>query len=199
METRDLLIKTHFISVTLFLLIYLIKTVLLLANAKNALASFKRVTKVPEMIVSTLFLLTGVWLLVEAGSVTVLQIVKLVLVLGSIPMAVIAYKRENKALAVISLVFIVAAFGLAEMNKKQLTKVKSGAVTGQEIYSSNCARCHGDDGKKGVMDASDLSVSTLSDEEVKNVVMNGRKGMPPIKMEAAQLDSVAVFVKSLRK
>ncbi len=199
METRDLLIKTHFISVTLFLLIYLIKTVLLLTNAKNALASFKRVTKVPEMIVSTLFLLTGVWLLVETGSVTVLQIVKLVLVFGSIPMAVIAYKRENKALAVISLVFIIAAFGLAEMNKKQLTKVKSGAVSGQEIYSSNCARCHGDDGKKGVMEASDLSVSTLSDEEVKAIIVNGRKGMPPIKMEAAQLDSVAVFVKSLRK
>lgn len=194
-----MLIKTHYISVTLFLLIYLIKTVLLLTNAKSALAKFKRISKVPEMIVSTLFLLTGVWMLVETGSISTLQIIKLVLVFGSIPMAIIAYKKENKALAVISLVFIVAAFGLAEMNKKKQAKVDVTVTGGKEIYSSKCVSCHGDDGAKQALGATNLALSTLSDDEVKNVITNGRKGMQAYKLEPAQLDSVVGYVKSLRK
>lgn len=171
----------------------------MVANKKGALESFKRITKVPEMIVSTLFLVTGVWMFAEIGSISTLQIVKLVLVFASIPLAIIGFKRENKALAIVSIVFIVAAFGLAEMNKKKQSKVDTAAVSGKEIYSTNCVRCHGEDGKMGAMGATDLSTSTLADEEVKNVVLNGRKGMPAIKMEAAQLDSVVVYVKSLRK
>ena len=46
------LYHTHKLVVVLFLLIYLIKTILLVANKTDALEKFKKITKIPEMIVS---------------------------------------------------------------------------------------------------------------------------------------------------
>ena len=54
---------THLLTVVLFLLIYLIKTFLLLTNKNEKLASFTKAVKVPEMIISALFLGTGIYLL----------------------------------------------------------------------------------------------------------------------------------------
>jgi mono/diheme cytochrome c family protein len=71
------------------------------------------------------------------------------------------------------------------------------------LYLRNCESCHGLDGKKGVSGAADLSVSTLSDEEVLSVILNGnQKGMMPYKdiiTVEAERNSLVDFVKSLRK
>ncbi|MES2395188.1 MAG: SirB2 family protein, partial [Bacteroidota bacterium] len=90
---------THLLSVILFLLIYLIKTVLLLSNKNEGLAKFTKVVKVPEMIVSTLFLVTGIYLLTQIPEIKTLLIIKIVAVLISIPLAIIGFKKKNKVLA----------------------------------------------------------------------------------------------------
>ena len=110
---------THLLVVILFLLIYLIKTTLLLMNKQETLMKFSKMVKVPEMIVSTLFLVTGIYMLTQVPEIKSLLIIKIAAVFLSIPLAVIGFKKQNKILAVASLLLIVGAYGLAEMSKKQ--------------------------------------------------------------------------------
>src|ERR1041384_321528 len=123
------LVQIHLIAVTLFLLIYLIKTILIFAN-QSGLMKFSKVVRVPEMIISTLFLVTGVWLFVILGAIKFLQIIKLVFVLAAIPMAVVGFKKMNKALALISFLLIVGAYGLADMSKDKPYIKKTVIVQG---------------------------------------------------------------------
>ena len=60
----NLLARIHGISVMLFLLTYVIKTILLFTS-KDMLANYSKKTKVPEMIISTLFLMTGIYLAMQ--------------------------------------------------------------------------------------------------------------------------------------
>ena len=87
---------THRISVTLFFLIYVVKTVLLLSSRTDLLQKFTKATKVIEMIVSALFLITGVWLMTKLAHIETILIVKIVIVLASIPIAVVGFKKGNK-------------------------------------------------------------------------------------------------------
>ena len=152
----NLLARIHGISVMLFLLTYVIKTILLFTS-KDMLANYSKKTKVPEMIISTLFLVTGIWLFVIVGGIKTLYIIKLVFVFLSIPIAIVAFKKQNKGLALLSLVLIVGAYGMAEAGKnKPFIPAKvalSGNATaenstGAKLYFENCAFCHGADGKK---------------------------------------------------
>jgi hypothetical protein len=58
------------------------------------------------MIVSTAFLGTGIYMLFNIPEIKPLLVIKIGIVFASIPIAIIAYKKNNKALAVLSLVMI---------------------------------------------------------------------------------------------
>ncbi|MFY9309263.1 MAG: SirB2 family protein [Bacteroidia bacterium] len=189
---------THLLSVILFLLIYLVKTALLLANKEDGLAKFTKAVKIPEMIISTLFLVTGVYMLTQIPEIKSLMIIKIIVVLASIPLAVIGFKKKNKALASISLLMIVAAYGLAEMSKKP-SSVK--ATVGAEIYSVSCARCHGDDGKLGLLGAPDLSASAMDLATRIEIIKNGKGAMTPFAgvLTEEQIKAVAEYSEGLKK
>ena len=90
------ILHLHYLVVTLFLLIYVIKTILLLSNKNDLLGKFSKKIKVPEMIISTLFLLTGVFLLTKlpfGGKYDYLLWIKLSMVAVSIPVAIIGFKK----------------------------------------------------------------------------------------------------------
>src|SRR3954469_24787790 len=109
----NLLLRIHFISVLLFLITYVIKTILLFSN-RQMLDKYAKITKVPEMIISFAFLVTGIWLYIIIGGYKIFGIVKLIFVFASIPLAIIGFKKHKKGLALISLLLIVGAYGLAE-------------------------------------------------------------------------------------
>lgn len=185
MSTFEILKKTHFVVVTIFFLIYLIKTVLLLANKKEQLQSFTKKFKVIEMIVSFLFLGTGIYLMTQIPEIKIELIIKISMVFLSIPLAVIGFKKGNKGLAVLSFLLITGAFGLAEMAaKKNSAKIDNnalnndGTINAQLLYKNNCAKCHGDDGKAGIMGATDLTTTQLSADSISNLTEKGRKNMP---------------------
>lgn len=194
---------THLVSVNLFLLIYLVKTILLLANKNEALTKFTKTVKVPEMIVSTLFLLSGLYLFVHTEKSTLL-IIKIIIVFASIPLAIIGFKKGKKVLAVIAFVMIVAAYGLAEMNKKHKSSAveipAATSVNGQEIYTANCARCHGDDGKAGLSGAADLSISAMDLNTKTEVIKNGKGMMDAIVgLTDEQIKAVVEYTEALKK
>lgn len=204
---------THLVSVNLFLLIYLIKTILLVANKEEALAKFTKVVKVPEMIISTLFLLTGIYMLTQVPNINSLLIIKLIAVFVSIPLAVIGFKKRKKALGIISFILIIAAYGLAEMSKKQKpasnvpvsqdTPVEGApkVVDGKQVFEANCVTCHGNDGQLGLMGSPNLVHSTLDINAKTELIRNGKGVMQPFGgiLTDEEIQAVATYVESLKK
>lgn len=190
---------THLLVVILFLLIYVIKTVLLLSNKNELLASFTKKIKVAEMIISFLFLATGIFLLTQLPKIHYLMWVKLGLVFASIPIAVIGFKKGNKILAALSLVMITAAYGISEVAaKKKMEADNSGIASndGKALYDANCKLCHGDDGKLGAAGAKDLSISALDVSGIKNVILKGQNMMKPVPVTDEQAAAIAEYVSS---
>jgi len=133
---------THRISVTLFFLIYVVKTVLLLSNKADLLQKFTKASKVIEMIVSALFLITGVYLMTKLSHIETILWIKVALVLASIPVAIVGFKKSNKILAALSLLMITASYGLGEVGKKHRekgTEIAADKLDGKEIYEAKCA------------------------------------------------------------
>lgn len=208
--SSTLLATIHLISVQLFVLIYLVKTILLFANV-GMLEKFSRATRVIEMIVSTLFLVTGIWLLFILGAIKMLLIIKFILVFAAIPVSVMGFRKQNKLLAVLSLLLIFGAYGLSEAarNKPFIpTQVvvngnaDEAAKLGVKTYIANCAMCHGKDGKKMYRDAKDLSLSTLDHASIELLVNEGSKGKMPAfagTLSGDEINAVCTYVQSLRK
>ncbi len=195
---------THLLTVVLFLLIYLIKTVLLLSNNNEKLAKVTKVIKVPEMIISTLFLVTGIYMLTQLPEIKTFLIIKIVMVFISIPIAIIGFKKSNKALATLSLLLIIGAYGMAEMSKKQkstaLESLSETSINGKEIFDISCSPCHGDDGKLGLMGAPDLSVTTFNLKACVEIIKNGKGTMTPFDgaLNDEQINSVAEYIETLK-
>jgi len=193
----------HKISVILFLLIYFIKTILLISNKEDLLAKLTKTLKVPEMIVSALFLLTGIYLLTQIPEIKPLMIVKVGLVFLSIPIAVIGFKKKNKILGALSLLMITASYGLAEIAAKNKAKISEqavnieGKIDGNQIYTDNCALCHGADGKLGMAGAADISATQLDTVAIANVILMGKGNMKKVEgLSQDQARAVALYVKN---
>ena len=145
-------------------------------------------------------------MLTEIPEINIYMIIKLVAVFTAIPLAVIGFKKANKLLASPSLVLIIAAYGLAEISKKRGSKTEravslSGVMDGKEIYSTNCSKCHGNDGKMQAMGATDLSVSSLNRTVAFEIIKKGKNAM--VGFEGAlsddQIASVAEYIETLRR
>lgn len=199
------MLHTHLLSVILFLVIYLVKTVLLVANKDEGLQKFTKITKVPEMIISVLFLGTGIYMLTQVPEIKSMLIIKIVIVFASIPIAIIGFKKKNKALAILSLIMLIAAYGLAEMSKKQKSKtmetISSTNIDGKDIFEKRCVQCHGSDGKLGLMGSPDLSNSTMDLNQRIEIIKNGKGFMTPFNglLSDEQINAVAAHIETLKK
>lgn len=88
---------------------------------------------------------------------------------------------------------------LAEEEDRPVIKVPRGG--GRELFQ-NCVLCHKYDGRGGPSEGgygSDLRVTKLTQEELVNVIANGRmaKGMPPFKgiLDDEKIETLATFIK----
>ncbi len=193
-------LHTHWLVVTLFFLIYVVKTVLLLSNRQDLLQRFTKFIKVPEMIVSVLFLVTGIYLMTQLPEIKMILWVKIGLVLLSIPIAVIGFKKGNKILAALSLLMITAAYGLSEMGRKQKPVIAvEGNLDGKTLYDANCKLCHGEDGKLGAMGASDLSKTAMDMATIKQTILEGKGNMNKIVMSDEQAMAISNYVENSLK
>lgn len=67
-------------------------------------------------------------------------------------------------------------------------------------YKHNCNTCHGDDGAYGFQGAKDLSESTLSDEEIGEMIRNGKGLMPAVEgIRDSEVELLITYSKSFRK
>ena len=193
-------LHTHVLVVTLFLLIYVIKTILLLGNRTDLLQKFSKAFKIPEIIISVLFLITGIYLAMQlpfGGKYDYLFWIKLVMVFASIPVAIIGFKKGNKVLAALSLLLITGSYGLAEVYHKKKGLADNSAIAsndGKALYEANCKLCHGDNGKLGMAGAKDLSASVLDVVGMKEIIIHGKGAMPAASVNEEQAQAISEYV-----
>jgi mono/diheme cytochrome c family protein len=199
----------HVTVVVLFMIFFGYKLILLFANKKEALSSLRQKTKVVDMILGSLILVTGGYLLYALHSLAPYLIGKLVLTLIAIPLGIISMKKENKVLGLLTMAIFVYNFGVAETNSLTFQKEKiniqrpdtTAATTdtatapsnnaildqnkevalqnGKAIFTQVCSACHGQDGKLGTSGAKDLSLSKLNHQEVIQTISKGKGLMQP--------------------
>ncbi|HNR55307.1 MAG TPA: cytochrome c [Flavobacteriales bacterium] len=70
---------------------------------------------------------------------------------------------------------------------------------GKAVFNMNCTLCHGRDGKAGLNGAKDLTVSTLTAEEMMAIVKNGKGAMAPYKqvLSAKEIEAVVAYIRTL--
>ena len=210
------LFHTHKLVVLLFAAIYLIKTILLLVGSDNGLEKFTKIIKIPEMVISLLFLVTGGILVMNIAEFDVLFIIKLVFVLASIPIAIIGFKKKKKLFAVISIFLIIGAYGLAEVHKARMGKrhdFTEEVITnptaqnyvlslhGKALYNAQCTVCHGEDGSAGLSGAKDLRFTQKTNDEVKSIIKTGKNTMPKVKpaFNEQELKAILNYVNGLKE
>ncbi len=193
------MLHSHTLFVVLFTLIYLIKTILLLSDRDELLEKFKKKTRIAEMVISFGFLVTGIILLILIPSaLNTYMIIKLVLVVLSIPLAVIGFKKKNKVLATLSFFLIVVSFSLAYKAKAAKAGDKIAANSGKEVFEQKCSLCHGNNGKLGLSGAKDLSVSQLEHSGIVEIITNGKNTMASYKasLTSEQIEAVASYIET---
>ena len=75
-----------------------------------------------------------------------------------------------------------------------------GEPGGEKIFDTYCKICHGVDGKLGLNGASDMAGSKLSQQELIDVITNGRNAMQPYDrvLSKEEIEAVAAHVMTLR-
>ncbi len=192
------MLHLHYLFVVVFTLIYLVKTILLLSDKFELLETFRRKTRVLEIIVSFGFLATGVYLVVHLPVMNMFLISKIILIVLSIPFAIIGFKKKNKILASLSFFLIIVSFGLAQKAKNATAGASFTVATGKQIFEEKCTLCHGNDGKLGVNGAKDLSSIQLNHLSIIEIISNGKNGMAAYKevLTPKQIEEVASYVES---
>jgi len=96
--------------------------------------------------------------------------------------------------------FIFSCQSTAE-SKEELAK-QTPAEQGASLYTMHCAQCHGEDGKLGSSGAKDLSKSVLADQQVLQIIKNGKGAMPSMKALLETEDNIHLVlshVKAIRR
>jgi uncharacterized membrane protein SirB2 len=214
-------LQLHVFLVLLYTVIFMVKLVFLFYDAEGRLQSLRRRTVWLEMIIPSLFLFTGVMLAIKSDQLTDYWfLAKIIALLMSVALGIQTFRRNSKALGILSLLLFLYIYGVSfqktpmllqnqqqtlmkgrETNKEDLTNATSEDKGYYLFTSMGCDKCHGEDGNLGYSGATLLSASSLDDNQVKSVVMNGRKNMPAYGkyFTPEELNNLAVYVKSLQK
>ncbi|GMB09110.1 cytochrome c551 [Thermolongibacillus altinsuensis] len=70
------------------------------------------------------------------------------------------------------------------------------ASAAEDIYKKSCAGCHGQNLEGGAGPALDKVGSKYSQDEIKNIIANGRGGMPGGLIQGEDVDKVAEWLAS---
>lgn len=210
------IITVHSIAAAVFLVLFLVKAVLLIRSVE-ALEKFRQKTKVIDMIFSTIFLLSGIYLLISIGFKNIggWFHLKLTLVIIGMVIGIIGFKRRNIIMVVIAALMFLYVYGISEtkdatlgMMKEELPEVVTDVNQadydvlkhGKNIYLTHCEVCHGEDGKKGMSGSADLTTSVRSADEVTEIIKKGKNTMAAYenKLSPEEIAAVSSYVLSLR-
>jgi mono/diheme cytochrome c family protein len=212
-------LHTHVFLVVSYTIIFVLKLAFLLYGADGRLQSFRRRTIWLEMIIPALFIFTGIMLALKSHQWTEHWfLAKLIVMLMVVFLGIQTFRRNSKSLGVFTLLLYIYLYAvsfqktpmlknqqqvLMEDRKKKKDSVLSESKEDQGYYlfiSMGCEKCHGEEGNFGYAGATLLSESTLDEQGIKQVIVNGRKNMPAFGkyFTEEELSNLVTYVKSLR-
>lgn len=79
-------------------------------------------------------------------------------------------------------------------------KSKATAILGKQVFKKNCVICHGVDGKLGLNNSKDLTVSKLTKDERVSMVKNGKGTMNAFGaiLKPQEIEAVVEYTFSLK-
>lgn len=95
--------------------------------------------------------------------------------------------------------FILSAFAMIMFACGE-KKAKTPGIDAKKLYKQNCVLCHGIDGKLGLNNSKDLTVSPLTLDERISIIKNGKGAMTPFgaMMNADEIKAVAEYTFKLK-
>jgi mono/diheme cytochrome c family protein len=101
-------------------------------------------------------------------------------------------------LVLISLFFLLSCTDSAEKDISSTTKEQS---EGKSLFDKNCAICHGKKGDAQIGGAKNLTMSTISVEETKQIISKGKGSMAGYGsfLNESQIDLLVVYIATLKK
>ncbi len=95
---------------------------------------------------------------------------------------------------------ILVGFTAWSCGNENSPQTDDGKISGEKIFKTHCAICHGEDGRKGFADAKNLPESTLSMEERILIIANGKNSMMPYSgvLSEEEIQAVAKYTLSLK-
>lgn len=207
----------HTTVIFIFVLLFAFKVALLLLEKKELLSKI-RDKKFIDIVLGVLILATGGYLFAIKEPKETWLYVKLVVIIVLIPLGIISMKKENKALAIVTLLGFIYFIGVSY--KESLTLVpkpidvkenvdaesqvqnaeQSLEEKGKAVFETACIACHGTDGKLKLAGAKDLTLSTLNIDERIKLIKNGKGLMQSFegRLTEEQIKAVATYTTTLK-
>jgi mono/diheme cytochrome c family protein len=200
---------SHTLVVSLYLLQLLLRLIMMAAATPEKSAKFTRAMRIPHIVLSVLFLGTGIFLMARQETIQPYVWMKLGLIAASIPVGIIGGKRNSVPLTGFAFLLLAGAMALAFIKPMRTTTTKEVQETGentatikagQQLYIQRCELCHGGDGTKAFQGAKDLKASTMEDAAIMDIIRKGKNMMPPNQdFTDQQVEELKEYVKYLRK
>jgi cytochrome c553 len=207
----------HTTVVMIFVAIYAYKVFLLVAGKGEQLSKIRE-KKFIDIVLGVLILITGGYLFAINPLKPTWLIVKLVVIVALIPVGIVAMKKENKALAIVTLLGFLYFIGVSYTKSLTFTKEKievkenveaesqvqnteqSIEEKGKAVYEAACTACHGTDGKLMAGGAKDLTLSKLSVDERITLITKGKGLMQSFggRLTEEDIKAVATYTTTLK-
>src|SRR5947209_4206836 len=109
------ILDTHILLISIYVLLFIIKLYLLAVKKTEALATFRKKTKVVgEMIIPTLFLATGIYLAIQSPYAKEgWFILKMILIVLVVVLGILTFKKMNVLLGIITLLILLYIVGIS--------------------------------------------------------------------------------------
>ena len=218
------MLHLHITVVMIFIFSMLFKNLLMLVGMNDTLSKFRAKTKVMEMILGTLMLVTGGYLLYVTKNMELYMVVKIMILFAVIPLGIVGFNKHNKLLVTLATLLLIYAYMIAKTQSLVFNFGKSqpaesvikfdgvsptdtsavGNIINQNmenvlsnakpLFIEKCAVCHGIDGKMMANGAKDLSKSEKSLVLRTHIISEGKNLMPGFKYQLSERDIQALAV-----
>jgi len=162
-----------------------------------------------HMVLDTLLILSGIYLLTKAPSAfSTPYLVKYLLTLGAVGLAIVGSRRKNKRFSIAAFFVLAYVYGISlqrdlllRSEDQRVAEIGTREISveeGKKLYEALCARCHGADGRSQYRKAPSLRPIQNPDTSYWVSVIRAGKGVMPAHgyLKNTQVSNIVLYLRS---